>query len=79
MKKKTKEKKGRDACTAVCVYARMYARGVKDENPLSRLTYLGPIFCNVDEPSRFMLDVDVFVREQHNGTRDNDTRTFRRY
>lgn len=67
MKKKKTEKK-RDACNAVCVYACMYACGVKDENPLSRLTYHGLIFCNIDEPSRFKLD--VFVRGQHNGTWD---------
>lgn len=31
-----------------CVYA---SCGVKGENPLSRLTYSGRIFCNVDETS----------------------------
>lgn len=60
MKRKGGRKRG-DACAAVCVYTRMYALGVKDENPLSWLTHPGWVFCNVDEPSRFKPVVDVFV------------------
>jgi len=53
------EKKGKPA------RARARARGVKDENPLSRLTYPGRVFCNVDAVVAVRLG-------QHNGTQRND-------
>lgn len=60
------KKKRRLHAAYVRVYVGLCAqRRVKDENPLSRLTYPGPIFYNVDEPSSSTLVADVL--EQHNG------------
>lgn len=55
-------RKKRRLCTRLMyVYVGLCVqRRVKDENPLSRLTYPGPIFYNVDEPSSSTLVADVF-------------------